>query len=314
MTVKALRATLLAAVASLAAFCATVWFGAAAVALSLLASVPVAFVTIRYGVRAGALALALAAAGSFVAGGQQLPLVYLAMYGSAGLVLPMLLRRQWRWDRALLAALLLSLLGSTTMIWHGTQQTGLSVSQIIQQEIDSEIQSVLQQSPDRWSNEQKIQVRHFGEELTEVATKAWPAMVALGHAILLLVTLWALSRMLPLELPWVAEPFSRWRSPEWLVWGVIGGGFALLLPPSMTGALAGPVQTFGWNVLILLVPVFFLQGLAVLVALLERFAVSPVMRALILVMVFLFNPLPLVLASVGLFDIWADFRKPRIKT
>lgn len=314
MTITALRTALLAAAASLALYAATVWFGAAALALSLLAPLPVAVTALRHGAAPGILSLTLTAAGSLLLGaGWGVPLVYLVVYGPAGVILPLLLRRRWRWDRVVLAALLVSLLASAGMVGVGVRESGLSVRQVIQQEIDSEIQAVTTQAGDRWSKEQQRQVRQVGETLSGIATRAWPAMLALGNGILLLVTLWALVRLLPADLPWVAEPFREWRAPEHLVWGVIGGGFALLIPV-LTGAGGEIGKVVGWNLLLLLVPVYFLQGLAVLLFLLQRYAVSPLIRAMILAMVFLFNPMPLVVASVGLFDIWADFRKPRVKT
>lgn len=142
MTITALRTALLAAAASLALYAATVWFGAAALALSLLAPLPVAVTALRHGAAPGILSLTLTAAGSLLLGaGWGVPLVYLVVYGPAGVILPLLLRRRWRWDRVVLAALLVSLLASAGMVGVGVRESGLSVRQVIQQEIDSEIQA-----------------------------------------------------------------------------------------------------------------------------------------------------------------------------
>ena len=67
------------------------------------------------------------------------------------------------------------------------------------------------------------------------------------------------------------------------------------------------------NLLVVLLPVYFLQGLAVVSFFLQRREVSPLMRALSYMILFALNPFQLIVAGIGVFDLWIDFRKPRVK-
>jgi large subunit ribosomal protein L9 len=75
-------------------------------------------------------------------------------------------------------------------------------------------------------------------------------------------------------------------------------------------AVAAPaLRPAGYNVLLVLAFFFVLQGLAVVAFYANRLAGPPVLRAAVLVLV-LVNPwAPQILALLGLFDIWFDFRK-----
>jgi uncharacterized protein YybS (DUF2232 family) len=73
----------------------------------------------------------------------------------------------------------------------------------------------------------------------------------------------------------------------------------------------GRIGTFALNLLVILLPVYFLQGLAVIDCFFRRKAFSPVFRVIGYLLVTLVNPLPIVVTGVGVFDLWADFRKPK---
>ena len=67
------------------------------------------------------------------------------------------------------------------------------------------------------------------------------------------------------------------------------------------------------NVLIILLPVYFLQGLAVVESFLARKGLAPALRALTYLFLLVINPLPMIVTGLGVFDLWADFRKPRLR-
>ena len=94
--------------------------------------------------------------------------------------------------------------------------------------------------------------------------------------------------------------FERVRWPLALAVVFVLAGAAVALP------LARPVA---YNVLLVLAFFFALQGLAVVAFYARRLAGPPLLRAAVVVLV-LANPwAPQILALLGLFDIWFDFRK-----
>jgi uncharacterized protein YybS (DUF2232 family) len=99
-------------------------------------------------------------------------------------------------------------------------------------------------------------------------------------------------------------PFARWKLPALLIWGLILAGFSLLVP-------LDPLRQVGLNLLAILLPLYFLQGLAVISHVLQGKGYSPLIQGLIYLFVFIFNPLPLIITGVGVFDFWFEFRRPR---
>ena len=108
--------------------------------------------------------------------------------------------------------------------------------------------------------------------------------------------------------------YLRRRDPGWLDAGEFEGvRWSFLLAVAFValglGVLSPIVRPFAYNGLLILAFFFGLQGLAVVSFYAQRLAAPPLLRAAVLVLV-LINPwAPQILALIGLFDIWFDFRK-----
>lgn len=96
---------------------------------------------------------------------------------------------------------------------------------------------------------------------------------------------------------------SQWRLPEYLVWVFIGAGIFLFIP--------GAMSTLGLNLMIIMVTLYFMQGFEVFNHLCRRWAVPDTIRVLGLFFLVIQAYGFILLALLGLADIWADFRKPK---
>jgi hypothetical protein len=103
-----------------------------------------------------------------------------------------------------------------------------------------------------------------------------------------------------------ALQLTHWRVWEYLVWVFLASGTALLLPWAVPSAM-------GLNVFLVTLAIYFLQGLVIVVFWGQRLPLPPGMRWILLLLVFVMTgPLSVVLCvAVGLFDLWADFRRLR---
>jgi hypothetical protein len=121
------------------------------------------------------------------------------------------------------------------------------------------------------------------------------ASIALGHALVLRLYL------------------GR-RDPGWLEGGEFEGArlpmaLSLLFVAAGAAVVSPPLRPLSYNLLLILGFLYALQGVAVVVFYTRRLAAPPLLRAAVLVLV-LVNPwAPQVLALLGLFDLWFDFRK-----
>jgi uncharacterized protein YybS (DUF2232 family) len=97
---------------------------------------------------------------------------------------------------------------------------------------------------------------------------------------------------------------NTWQAPEMLVWGVIASGGLLLLPYN-------PARLIALNALILLMTVYFFQGIAIVSYWFEKKQLPAAMRFFIYSLIALWHVLLVFIVGLGFFDVWADFRRLR---
>ncbi len=96
--------------------------------------------------------------------------------------------------------------------------------------------------------------------------------------------------------------YSRWQLPEKLVWLVI---LAAIL--SFVGS--GTIKDAGYCLVIVSLIIYFFQGMAVFIHLLDRWKVPGYLRIVLYVILAVQSYGLLLLAVIGIGDIWIDFRK-----
>ncbi len=98
------------------------------------------------------------------------------------------------------------------------------------------------------------------------------------------------------------QRFNDWRLPEILIWPVIFAGISIYL-------FDGGLYVLGLNILIVLGALYFIQGLAVLLTLFKKWAVPKPIKFFIVLFLIIQAYGFIVLAVLGIADIWANFRK-----
>ncbi len=136
----------------------------------------------------------------------------------------------------------------------------------------------------------------------DVVRVVYPAMFVIGAALVVIANATLL------------RTYLRRRDPGWLEGGEFEGirwPFVLAVAFVALGlsVLAPALRPAAYNGLLVLAFFFALQGLAVVAFYAQRLAAPPVFRAAVLVLVLLNPWAPQILALVGLFDMWFDFRK-----
>jgi hypothetical protein len=94
--------------------------------------------------------------------------------------------------------------------------------------------------------------------------------------------------------------FERVRWPFAMAVAFVLAGAAVVMPPLRPGA---------YNVLLVVAFFYALQGLAVVAFYTHRLAAPPLLRSMVLLLVVMNPWAPQILAGIGLFDTWFDFRK-----
>jgi uncharacterized protein YybS (DUF2232 family) len=281
--------------------------GLGGVFLNLLVPLPAAAVQMKKGTAVGGGIVVLTTAVCVPLGGMAGAAAYLLQFGLGSFVLPLLLRRGWAWDRAVAATLGIIIAVSGISLGSYVAYHRMPVTAKVQEYVNGELNHALalyKQGNVPLDQDQELQqaVRQTGAFII----KAYPAlaMVVVG-AMLLFLTL-ALARISQGRFAPAGVPFPCWKAPEPLIWILILAGFGMVFSK-------GILQTMALNLLIVLLPVYFLQGLAIVSYYFRKRGLSPLFRALGYLLVAVLNPFPLIVTGIGVFDLWADFRKPRIK-
>jgi uncharacterized protein YybS (DUF2232 family) len=95
---------------------------------------------------------------------------------------------------------------------------------------------------------------------------------------------------------------NRWKAPESLVWFVIGSGLMVLIPVSA-------LRFLGVNGLLVMMTIYFFQGIAIVAYWFEKKQFPRFLRVLIYSLIALQQILALVVVCMGFFDMWLNFRR-----
>jgi len=97
---------------------------------------------------------------------------------------------------------------------------------------------------------------------------------------------------------------NEWRAPEPLVWVAIGAGVLLLVPHE-------GVKLFGVNGLLVMMMIYFFQGIAICSFYFEKKQFPRILRGVLYGLIALQQVVLLLVIAAGFFDIWIDFRRTR---
>ncbi len=275
---------------------------------SLLAPLPIAFFAWRMGRVAGiamfSLSIGLLAA-VFKIGGFVESLPFFLVLGSAGILIPEVLRRRYGIETTvgLSVAVYLALIAAALFGYSLTVDR--SIPEIVRSYVSESIRySVALYEEIGLPQEQIDQLK---ESAPEVA--AW----VVNHGLALLVTgvtffIWLnvlgmrlLCQGRDPEFPDFGD-LACWKMPDWVVWFVIAAGAAMIVPEEA-------VQIAGLNVLIVALFLYLLQGLSIVQFFFRQKNIPRYLRALFYALIVLYQYLLVFVSAVGLFDIWVDFRK-----
>ncbi|MDW7644100.1 MAG: DUF2232 domain-containing protein [Desulfuromonadales bacterium] len=281
--------------------------GAGGVLLALLVPFPAAYVHMRFGAQLGGGIVAAATVLLAATGDPATALGYFLQFGLASFLLPLLLRRFWPWDRAVIVTTLSLVVLAAMALGFYAGSKGISVRQIaadyVQKEVDQALQ-VYQQSD--VSPQQTAELEQVLRSLGDFLLQAYPALAITVTWGILLLLVYLLSRFSRGGYAISGPPFHLWKASPLLVWILIGGGFGVVL-------FDGLIDVVSLNLLAVVLPIYFLQGLAIVSYFFIRKNISTGFRVMGYLLIFFLNPLPMVVTGFGIFDLWADFRKPKIK-
>jgi uncharacterized protein YybS (DUF2232 family) len=288
-------------------FLSSHWLGPLGAFTNMLTAAPICYLVMRFGLRIGIYAVLTSLAALSILVEPAALTSYLGLFVVPSLFLPSLLKRGLEWDRALLVSGVVTLLVAGTLLMSYLLLSGMDLNQQLNSYLQAEVDVAMKTYADSGLSESQIvNLKDVAAQVADFIRKTFVGLYAGGVLVIHLVTLLSLQRFKKKEYQISGSVFAQWRLPALLIWLLIVAGFSLLAP-------LPELALVGRNLLAVLLPLYFVQGLAIVCCFLQRKSWPPVAKGLIYIMVFLLNPLPLVVTGVGIFDLWIDFRRPRKK-
>lgn len=281
------------------------WLGPSGAFLNLLTPLAAAYLSMRYGLRQGIVVVVVTSVLLLQLTTTYTLIAYLCLFGIGSLLLPYCLRQRLPWDRSALyaslgAAMLTVMLVSAVLLVTGSNLPGL-IDQVIQVEVEQAMQ-VYQDAG--FADDQLQEMQKITEALAGFIDKSFYGLYLAALLVVQALTLVLLYGLKGKHYQLSGPVFAQWRLPAALIWVLIAAGFALLAPLE-------PLALLGRNVLVVLLPLYFFQGMAVVNNYLQQKPYPPLVKGVIYVLLLILNPLPIIVTSVGIFDLWIDFRRPR---
>jgi uncharacterized protein YybS (DUF2232 family) len=145
--------------------------------------------------------------------------------------------------------------------------------------------------------------------LVEQMLQLLPGLLFVSLCLIVLFNILFLCRRFPdRRAQWLSlSTFREWKCPEPLVWAFIACGFVLFVPT------AEAVQIVALNILLVIGVCYFIQGLAILAFFFHKNNVPRFLRSATYVLIIFQQMFTVVVAALGLFDLWADFRRLKKK-
>jgi len=232
--------------------------------------------------------------------------LYLGMCGMTGFLMPELLLRGVSGSRALFWTTAANLLVFTVGFIAYSAVSGINLQGLISAEISSSLkQAVALYEKGGVTGEELELIKRSMSTAADLLQRLYPALVTVMLVVIAGVNLVLLRKSTAKSaLNLAIDDFSTFRNPDLLVWILIAAGSSLLLPVS-------PVTTPLLNLLLIVIMLYFFQGMAVISALFTKHSVSNLLRILLYIMLIIQPYLLALVAGIGLFDLWVDFRTPK---
>lgn len=290
---------------TLACLLGVVWLGPAAALFNVMTAVPAAYLSVRLGMRYGLFVVAITALLLLVLTSAYVVTTYLALFGLGSLLLPFFLLLRVSWDRAALYSVVGALIFSSLLMLLVSVTGSLTPTGVVEQIVQAEAVQALEIYRQAGFSEQQLQeIGLVVDRMAAFVVSGFPGIlgaVLLTIQLTTLLILHALTRK-HYQIPGVT--FAAWRLPAKLIWLLIASGSIAFLG----------VPVVSWitqNLLLVLLPLYFLQGMAVVNSFLQQRPWPLAIKGLIYLALLIFSPLPLIVTSIGVFDLWIDFRKIR---
>jgi uncharacterized protein YybS (DUF2232 family) len=300
-----IRAALIGMAGSFILFAAYLVIPPVGIFSGLLAPFPVAFVRVRHNFWTAAITVlggttAITAVFGLTAGA-----FYLVQCGLISLLMPELLLRGYGGARSIAWTTAANVCLLAIAVAFFSISSGQDINKLVVTEIQNSVAqaaSIYEKSGVKGDDLSVL--KQTMATAAELVIRMYPALVTITLIAMAGCNLALLRRFFTVGGSLKIGEFKTYGNPDILVWILIAAGFSMLATNRI-------ITTPALNILIIVTLLYFLQGLAVLSTVIARQSIAGVLRVGLYIVLVLQPYLAALVAAIGIFDLWGDFRTPR---
>lgn len=277
--------------------------------LGALAPAPLYFAFALMGLKGGAAIAAVSSIAVFAAAGAGQAFVYLSFCGFMSGALAVSRERLFSLERTLAAMTLPAFLAGSVLYLASPLAEGKGAFELGAGWGDSLIASLIESH--RSVNSDPAVTDWLAENRARLAALlggVFPSLAFISLLLMAAVNI-VVTRIISLKMGMgaVAEShkLSEWKTPDWMVWGVVVPGFGFML------ADGGALAYASGNVLLVTMALFMIQGVAIIHHWFFKNNASVVLRTVGYFVIFSHPLFMLLTSGLGLMEVWVDLRKDR---
>ena len=277
--------------------------------VAMFTPVPLVLVYLQRGKIIGLITITAVALALMVLVGPKLAIAFIGAYGVMAAAMAETTRLSFSFEKIILGSALAPAVLTLVLLFVGLAGDGGSSMQSLEDTLRSEAEGYIQVLEKSGETPEKLkEIRSSVEESIPTAAKAFPSFILISALV------GAVINFLAVRYLWLrfytgryfeGVDVSRWMLPDVMVWVLIASIGSIFYGPEFS-------QIAGMNLAIILLFLYFLQGLSVVIHILKSKAFPKWVWAIVFILIPL-NPMFFgLVVGMGLFDIWGDFRKIRV--
>lgn len=274
--------------------------------LALLLPMPILFYRLKLGRKPGAIIMAaVIAAIAAVTGGISVDIIFYGSLLVTGFFLGEFIELQLSVEKTGIYTCLATLLTSAACLLLYSVITGQGLFSLVSNYVAANLEMTLKIYANIGVPKENIEMISRSLEIIQyVLVRILPALITA----LLMFTTWVNILFIKTILARKGinlqqfKALNRWQAPDYLVWSVIVFGLMMFIP-------VRAFKLFGLNFIIILMPAYFFQGIAIVSFFFQKKKFPSALRFFIYGIIVIQQIFVLLIIGIGFFDTWIDFRK-----
>lgn len=278
--------------------------------VGIVAPAPLLFVYLQRGQVAGLILMGLVSVVLLTMMGAGQALLFVAEYVVMATIMAETIKAQLTMDRCIFLSALGSMTLATLLMFVLFSDGENSLTDFFQAQVMQHFDQSMESLKSMGEKQVDLDaMKEFFEQSSRIFASAYPAFIMAGSLITAAVNYFLVRIVWEKfygETLFRKEKFSELVLPDFLIWG-------LILSAASLSFIGSPVGQVGMNLFAMALLVYLFQGLAILVHILESKRVPKFLWVLVFFIIIIQPILMGLLIGLGIFDIWVDFRKLKLK-